>query len=204
MLNRVRKLRLLSNMDLSRFRILPNLEDVCLIFATACFFVVMQGLFWWFFGSTQLEAVIKDKALLMEYFIRLSDPEVKSYVCHHMKKNLDAYVAPISEEERRSQNLSLLTDSLTPWIRNYGIATIVFGALAFRRINGLNDSMVKKKTRKDAFYFGLIFVLLSFSTEIYVFFGVIKPTILMGDIEIFNIIRESQSELYKTKVSSIN
>ena len=203
MLSRVRRIKL-SNMNLSRFSVLPNLEDVCLIFATACFFVVMQGLFWWSIGSTQLEAVIKDKALLMKYFIQLSDPEVKSYVCHKMKKEVDAYVAPISEEERRSQNLSLLTDSLTPWIRNYGIAAIVFGALAFRRINGLNDSKVEKKTRKDAFYFGLILVLLSFSTEIYVFYGVIKPNILIGDIEIFNIIREAQSEQYKTKVSSIN
>ena len=202
MLRRVRQFKFL---DLSqRYAILPNLEDVCLIFATACFFVVMQGLFWWSIGSTQLETVVKDKALVMEYFIRLSDPEVKSYVCHHVKKKVDSHVADISEEERRSQNVSLLTDSLTPWIRNYGIAAIIFGALAFRRINGLNDSKVEKKTRKDAFYFGLLLVLLSFSTEIYVFYGVIKPNVLIGDIEIFNVIREAQSEQYKTKVSSIN
>lgn len=201
MLRRVRQLKFL---DISqRYAILPNLEDVCLIFATACFFVVMQGLFWWFVGSTQLQGVVEDKALVMEYFIRLSDPTVKSYVCHHMKKKVDSHVADISEEERRSQNVNLLTDSLTPWIRNYGIAAIIFGALAFRRINGLNDSKSEKNTRKDAFYFGLFLVLLSFSTEIYVFYGVIKPNILIGDIEIFHVIREAQSKQYKTKIGSI-
>jgi hypothetical protein len=164
----------------------------------------MQGLFWWSVGSTQLEAVIKDKALVMEYFIRLSDTEVKSYVCHHMKKNVDSYVADISEEERKSKNVSLLMNSLIPWIRNYGIAAVVFGALSFWRIHRLNYSIVEKNTRKDAFYFGLILVLLSFSTEMYIFYGVIKPSVLIGDIEIFNVMREAQSKQYKAKVSSIN
>ena len=92
---------------------------------------------------------------------------------------------------------------MTPWIRSYGIAAIAFGFLAFWRINGLNDSRTDKKTRKDAFYFGLILVLLSFATEIYIFYGVIKPNVLIGDIEIFNIVREAQSDMYQTKLRSI-
>ena len=82
-----------------RYAILHNFEDVCLIFATACFFVIMQGVFWWSVGSTQLEAVITDKALIVEYFIRLSEPKVKNHVCHLMKKNVDSYVSDVSEEK---------------------------------------------------------------------------------------------------------
>ena len=175
-----------------------NSEDVCLIFATSCFFVIMQMTFWNLFGSKQLETVVEDKASLLEYFIRMSDPEVKNYVCHTLEGAKEGALESSEKREDRDAKNAALMSELYVWIYLFGFAAAVSGGAAISSIRA-EDARIATE-RRSAFLFGLGLVLLSSVTEIYVFFGVITPHELVGDVELINLMREAQSEAYSARV----
>ncbi|MGA1354619.1 MAG: hypothetical protein ACO32I_07605 [Candidatus Limnocylindrus sp.] len=155
---------------------------MALAFGTAAAFVIMQSAFWLKIGSTQLETVIKDKSKLVDFYLQLSVPRARVEFCNKLVTSFST-----TDEERAqmdARNYVLLKGAVTPYLLTFGIASLTFLLIAAWRIAGLEDRE-QAMQQTIAILVGFAFVLLSFSTEIFVFYYVIRPSVLVGDVEMF-------------------
>lgn len=154
------------------------IQTLSIVVATVAMFVVGQSIFWVVAGSRQYENVVKGKAsILSTFFESGGDPELHKAFCNHARESTT--VTPESEKERNSKNMAMLVGRFLPFFAlNFVmfVVSLVY-ILAYQR----------QKAMEEKYLVGLGLVTLSFATEIVIFIFVIKPYILIGDLEMLGV-----------------
>ena len=169
-----------------------SLLDLTLVFASVIFFIMAQAFFWVHVGSKQLENIIRAKSEIASNFVKFSDPEFKNYICNKLEKSKNSHTE--DEIAFQSLNKTLLDELNWPWVLTLTLSSVI--CVLIKLVMGGTTS-----SDWASFRFGLMLVIGSFLTELIIFFCVIQPYVLIGDIEILSIIRE-QDHRYKEMMIS--
>ena len=163
----------------AKIDILSDVLSACAVMcATIVVFVIAQSMFWSLIGSKQYEVIIGEKMkVLSSFFARLNEPEIHKTVCKTIKASINTNDA--IENAREEENKKLLFNNFKTFTATFAIMFVLVSIAYLIRSNF--ESMAI-----SSFGISLLFVLLSFSTEIVVFHYVITPYIVAGDIELTN------------------
>ena len=156
-------------------------ENITITLATLWMFCLAQSWFWVYIGSRQLDALVADKAEILNTFFEFSNPEWRTQFCARL---IDSK-PPDSEEEEREiheRNFSMLKERFTLFFLLTFSGFLVFLYLSIRKHFGSGSA---GSEARNAFLVGLALVLLSFATEIVIFYFLIQPYVVIGDIELF-------------------
>jgi len=171
-----------------------NLDNLCIAFGTLAAFCVGQGLFWVFVGSKQFETLMKNKIEIAELFLSHdANRSLKALVCYNLRSMVSSEDVEMTKKNEM-KNLELIKT------RFYDFFAFTFSFFAFtlvlviynykKELNMAQSSFESAKilAKRRGFFIGLFLVLFSFSTEIFIFMYIIKPYIVIGDLEIMNLL----------------
>lgn len=170
-----------------------SLLDLTIVFASVIFFIMTQSFFWIHVGSKQLENIIREKSEVASNFLKFSDPEVKNYICNSLEKSKNSHTE--DETALQSLNKTLLHELTWPWVLTLTLSSVICVSIKLVMSGTTNSDWT-------SFRFGLMLVIGSFLTELIIFFCVIKPYVLIGDVEILSIIREQNLRYKELMISA--
>ena len=170
-----------------------SLLDLTIVFASVIFFIMVQSFFWIHVGSKQFENIILDKSEIASNFLKFSDPEVKNYICNSLEKAKKSHTE--DEATLQSLNKTLLHELTWPWVLTLTLSSVI---CVFIKL------VMQDTTSSEwaSFKFGLMLLIGSFLTELIIFFCIIKPYVLIGDVEILSIIREQDLRYKELMISA--
>ena len=169
--------------------VLGMTDNMCILFGTLAAFCVAQGLFWIYVGSKQFETVVMDKIeILKTFFENSSNKSLKFQFCRNLKSSIteETYsrITKIQEE-----NIKMMWNRFSSFFIFTFSLFLLFGAISMKtytnKISQLSDMNRQNEYAKmRGFFIGLFLILFSFSTEIFIFLYIIRPYVIIGDLEI--------------------
>lgn len=171
---------------------------LAIVSATLVSFVLAQSAFWFYYGSTQRDVLIKEKmAFLSDILQQDGNEALRTHVCLSLSaprtsqgSSTTAQEDPGAQERaarerqkaRDRQNVQRMWSAFSGLV---GVSTFVFVCLVlYILLNRPGEGNVVQRAHRNAFYFALLFVVFSFSTEVVLFVTVIRPHVIIGDVEI--------------------
>ena len=149
--------------------------NIALVTGSITAFIVFQGCFFYFYGSRQFDSTVRKKSMILRDAIAASTPLLQAAACERVTATLRASEGAASEKEgeRQSANRVALLKALAPWCVPTLFVCIASCAVAARR-----------QVWRAEHSLGAALTLGCFSTELFLFFAVIRPHVMVGDIEL--------------------
>ena len=156
----------------------PNVSIAC---ANLACYVAMTAAFFATVGSKQYDMTVLDKAEYARLYASYASKETRAMICDQRRKMLDSIKAKADDQKTRREkaNTELLRKRIGPVVMLFTVLAVFF----FFKSNKPNVGPVSSQwTTSHSTLLGL--VLLCFSTELFVFGGVLLPYEKIGDTEI--------------------
>lgn len=179
-------------------RLLGLSDNLCILFGTLAAFCVGQGFFWIYVGSKQYENVIKDKVDILKTFLEHpSNKTLQLSFCENIKKSVtDQTISEI--KQTNDENVKNMWNRFARFISftfSCFVILLLITLLKYRAYIQSSDdlSAAMYVAKLKGFLIGLFFVLFSFSTEIFIFLYVIRPYVVIGDMEMLDILMSKRA-----------
>lgn len=159
---------------------IPKPNDWIIILANVLFFMVVQTYFFKYIASQQYEYVLETKLQFLRTLAK-HNPEFAYLIQHSNRDAQEKYkkTAESQHEQRKKANDSL--EFMYCWIPIICTSALIVAIIFFKH---------QKWTRIDTY--NLLFVMLAYSTELFIFFFVIRKYLFIGDNNLWTRILDKQ------------
>ncbi len=150
--------------------------NIFIILLNALFFITVLVIFFWFIVSNQFETIILDKVDIVTLLAK-NNPSIYNYIKDYVNNNNIEDIKNISDTDKQTRdknNVKLFINHMIWWFAVLGILCLI--VLLYLVIKG------KGITTGDIVL--ILLVSVSFTTEIILFFVLIKPWKFIGDFQL--------------------